>query len=148
MTRPLWEIANDLTRLRAEKRAAKSQTFKPGHVRSRSFKPEGEGQRQPRERDPGFLAFLRRQPCAAAHVGGCSGPIQAAHIRYSDVKAGSVNPGMGRKNHDRFATALCEAHHIHGQHRTNERAWWASIDRDAYETAAGLYAAYSAGEAE
>ena len=101
---------------------------------------DGFGQRQPRETDSGFLAYLRRQPCDARHMGGCNGPIQAAHIRYSDAARGSVNPGMGRKNHDRHATALCETHHIHGQHRTNERAWWASIGRDAYETAAAHFA--------
>ena len=98
-----------------------------------------------RERDTGFLAFLRRQPCEAASIGGCSGPIQAAHIRYSDAAAGSVNPGMGRKNHDRHANPLCEAHHLHDQHRMAERAFWNRLGKDAYETAARHYAAYQAG---
>jgi hypothetical protein len=56
-----------------------------------------------RMRDPGFLAYLRRQPCEARHLGGCEGPIHAAHIRYSDAAKGSVNPGMQRKNHDHHA---------------------------------------------
>jgi len=144
MTRPLWQIANDLTRLRAEKRAAKSQMFKPGHVRSRSFKPEGEGQRQPRERDPGYLAFLRRQPCAAAHVGGCSGPVQAAHIRYR-VAGIQNSAGMGVKNHDRYATGLCAGHHAQQHHVGDEARFWQSIGRNAYETAASLFAEYQSG---
>jgi len=141
--RTIAQIDAELARLKAEKRALKPViSLGPGFKRSRTFRPEGEGQRQPRETDSGFLAYLRRQPCDARHMGGCSGPIQAAHIRFSDVAKGSVNPGMGRKNHDRNATALCEGHHIHGQHRTNERAWWAAIGRDTYDTAAAHFSAY------
>lgn len=99
------------------------------------------GQREPRERDPGFLAYLRRQPCEAAHLGGCSGPIQAAHIRYSDARHGQ-NPGAGRKNHDRRANPLCEGHHLRDQHAGAERAFWERLDKDAYERAAEHFAAY------
>lgn len=141
MTRPLWEIANDLTRLRAEKKAARVQTFAPGFKRERSFKPEGDGQRQPRERDPGYLAFLRRQPCAARHVGGCSGPIQAAHIRYR-VAGIQNSAGMGVKNHDRHANPLCAGHHALQHHVGDEARFWQSIGRDAYATAAAHFAAY------
>jgi hypothetical protein len=101
-----------------------------------------EGQRQPRERDPGFLAYLRRQPCEARHLGGCDGPIEAAHIRYSDASRGSVNPGMQRKNHDRHANPLCRFHHHHDQHQKAERSFWQALGKDAYDTAAGHYAAY------
>lgn len=95
-----------------------------------------------RERDPGFLAYLRRQPCEARHMGDCAGPIHAAHVRYSDASKGSVNPGMGRKNHDRHANPLCEHHHLHDQHKRNERAFWQSLGKDAYDTAARHYATY------
>lgn len=124
-------IVNEAKRIQREERKAATRA-----------RPKSPKATRGRETDGGFLAYLRRQPCDARHMGGCSGPIQAAHIRYSDVAAGSVNPGMGRKNHDRHATALCEGHHIHGQHRTNERAWWQSIGRDAYATAAAHFAAY------
>lgn len=103
-------------------------------------------QRQPRERDPGFLAFLRRQPCIAGLiVGGCEGPIHAAHIRYTRHGQGR-NPGMGSKNHDRHATGLCEHHHLHDQHQRSEVAFWADLGVDAYDLAAALYAAYLAGD--
>lgn len=95
-----------------------------------------------RERDPGFLAFLRRQPCAVRHMGGCSGPIQAAHIRYSDAAKGSINPGLQRRNHDRLCNPLCEGHHIHDQHRRNERSFWEAAGIDPYDNAARLYAEY------
>ncbi|MGH6977803.1 MAG: hypothetical protein ACRED4_00685 [Brevundimonas sp.] len=143
MGRPLWQINAELAALKAERKAARRTTFKPGHVRSRSFRPEGPGQRQPRITDPGFLAFLRRQPCRAAHLGGCDGPIEAAHIRYSDAAKGAVNPGMQRKNHDRHANPLCRFHHQHDQHRKNERNWWAmEVGVDAYDSAAGYFAQY------
>lgn len=95
-----------------------------------------------RERDPGFLAYLRRQPCEAAHLGGCEGPIEAAHVRYSDAAKGVMNPGMGRKNHDRHANPLCRFHHQHDQHKRRERDFWASLGKDAYETAAAHFANY------
>jgi hypothetical protein len=97
--------------------------------------------REERERDPGFLAYLRRQPCEAAHLGGCSGPIEAAHIRFSDGP-GRRNPGAGRKNHDRHANPLCRHHHQHDQHCRAERAFWAALGKDAYERAAAHFAAY------
>lgn len=101
------------------------------------------GQRQPREHDPGYLAFVRRQLCAVAHLGGCEGPIEAAHIRYSDAKAGSRNPGMQAKNHDRFANPLCRHHHNHDQHKRKEPAFWSAAGINAYANAAELFAAYS-----
>jgi hypothetical protein len=101
-----------------------------------------EGQRQPRETDPGFLAYLRRQPCEAAHLGGCSGPIHAAHIRYADAARGAREPGMQRKNHDRFANPLCEHHHLYDQHQRSERAFWESLGKDAYERAEAHFSSY------
>lgn len=95
-----------------------------------------------RERDVGFMAYIRRQPCEARHLGGCSGGIEAAHVRYSDASKGAVNPGMQRKNHDRHCNPLCHFHHQHDQHKRQERAFWAALGKDAYDTAAGHYAAY------
>ena len=78
MSRSLFQINADLTRLREEKRALKRKHYTPGHIRSRSFRPEGPGQRQPRERDNRHLAFIRRLPCAACRI---AGPCDAAHLR-------------------------------------------------------------------
>lgn len=139
--RPLWQIQNDLQRLKEEARAAKpGRMFSPGFKRSRTFKPEGQGQRQPRERDNGFLAYLRRQPCEARALGGCSGPIDPAHIRFNDGPD-RQNPGGARKNHDRHCNPLCRAHHDQ-QHSGSERAFWSLIGKDAYATAAAHFARY------
>jgi len=135
--RALTKPAKDAAR-QARKVARKDRTKRIG-------KP-AEGQRQERETDPGFLAYLRRQPCEAAHLGGCAGPIQSAHIRYADAARGAREPGMQRKNHDRHANPLCEAHHIHDQHRRRERDFWSSLGKDAYDTAAGHFAAYRGGK--
>lgn len=94
-----------------------------------------------RERDNGFLAYLRRQPCEARSLGGCTGPIDPAHIRFNDGPE-RQNPGGARKNHDRHANPLCRGHHDQ-QHSMNERAFWSLLGKDAYETAAAHYAAYS-----
>jgi hypothetical protein len=102
--------------------------------------------RQPRERDPGFLAFLRRLPCVAGMVeGGCSGPVEAAHLRFSDASVGRVNPGMGRKPSDKWATSLCRGHHQHDQHMKAERAFWERLGIDPNALSQALYAAYREG---
>lgn len=103
---------------------------------------EAENRRDVRETEPAFLAYLRRQPCAARRLGGCDGPIEAAHIRYSDASKGVRNPGMGRKNHDRHANPLCRFHHQSDQHKRRERDFWGRLGVDAYESAAAHYAAY------
>lgn len=97
-----------------------------------------------RERDNGFLAYLRRQPCEARTLGGCSGPIDPAHIRFNDGP-NRQNPGGARKNHDRHCNPLCRHHHD-VQHSGSERQFWERLGKDAYATAAAHYAAYQAGD--
>lgn len=106
-----------------------------------------DGQRQPRERDAGYLAFLRRLPCIAGVMGrtDCEGAVQAAHVRFSAHGKGR-NPGLGSKNHDRHANPLCAFHHLQDQHTRSEIAFWSDIGVDAYDLSAALYAAYQAGE--
>jgi hypothetical protein len=112
-------------------------------ARPRQVKPTAANQRQPRERDNGYLAWLRRLPCIAGMVdGGCSGPIQAAHLRFSDASRGRINPGLQSKPSDRWATALCEGHHLHGQHLTAEKLWWERLGVDPGDLAEALYAAF------
>ncbi|GEM_PF-1165616 len=104
------------------------------------------GKRQPREKDNAFRAFIRRQPCAAEHLGGCEGPIEAAHVRYSSAAHGVMNPGLQNKNHDRHCNPLCRFHHQGDQHQRRERDFWAAVGVDAYDNAARFYAAFLAGE--
>ena len=124
---------------------AKAALIKREQARARKSKLKAEKKgrgtlNRGRDRDNGFLAYLRRQPCEAASLGGCSGPIDPAHIRYNDGP-GRLNPGGARKNHDRHCNPLCRAHHDE-QHSMAERYFWDRLGKDAYETAAAHYAAY------
>ena len=130
--RAILNEANRIKRSLSRERRRNVLSSRPHEKRSRG-----------RERDTGFLAFLRRQPCEARHMGGCCGPIEAAHIRFNDGPD-RQNPGAGRKNHDRHANALC-AHHHREQHTMNERRWWQSIGKDPYDIAALRYAQYKGG---
>lgn len=106
--------------------------------RPKPVMPTAAGQRAPRIVDKAFLAFVRTQPCAVGPV-GCSGPVEAAHIRYG--APGAPNPGLQRKSNDRRCVPLCTGHHRLGpgaQHSMNERAFWASHGKDPDVIAAGL----------
>lgn len=96
--------------------------------------PSAQGQRQPRVRDNGYLAWVRRLPCAAG-ADGCEGPVEAAHIRFSSALSGRRNPGLQCKPSDRHVMPLCVAHHRGGplsQHSMNEVRFWSlhNIDPD------------------
>ena len=103
-------------------------------------------QREPRIHDNGFLAFLRRQPCAIAGRGGhiCDGPIQAAHLRAH--APGELPTGLQRKPNDQRCNPLClEAHRE--QHDHKELAWWAIHGVNPFGNAAQLYAQYQGNSA-
>ena len=103
-------------------------------------KPGGKATRG-QERDNGFRQYIRRQPCEAAHKGGCAGPVQHAHVSYQ--QHGIPNSfGRGVKNHDRHANPLCAEHHRIQGNVMGEKPFWAWLGKDAYETAAAHYAAY------
>jgi hypothetical protein len=104
-----------------------------------------EGQRAKRERDPSFLAYLRRQPCCVGPIlrDGCEGPTDPAHLRFTDRSVGRTNPGMGRKSDDRWCLPACRKHH-EAQHRYgNEAKWWAEVVKaDPNALAQTFYATY------
>ena len=112
------------------------------------FRPVGFGQRQPRVKDPDYLAFIRRQPCC---VCGRPGPSHAAHVRAGYPEAGWRSTGMGEKPDDRRALPLCASDHLNGptaQHRTNEREWWTRRGMHPPELVArfcGLFETYPRG---
>lgn len=136
MTRPLWEIANQMAALRAEKRAALgSRTFAPGK-KGRSWKPEGQGQRQPRVHDAAHLAYIRRLPCVACRA---PAPNDAAHVRFGDAARGKINAGMQRKPDDRWTLPSCRADHER-QHGMNERAYYEGLGVDALALCEALHA--------
>lgn len=129
------KVRADKARLRKERKAAAIAHIK---AVTSSTAP---GKRQPRERNNAFLAFVRRHPCAVCG----SSPVDAAHTRFGNPAVGRLNPGMGAKPSDRFATPLCRTHHEAQHAHGNERAWWASVGIDPDALSASLYAAFLAG---
>lgn len=86
-----------------------------------------------RVKDNVFLAWIRRQPCAVGPV-GCSGPIEAAHVR--SHRPGGRPTGMGRKPDDLGnVNPLCHGHHAAQHDAGDERRWWASHGKDPHVVA-------------
>lgn len=103
--------------------------------------PTAAGQRKPRIHDKKYLAWIRRLPCAGKRQGPCYGPIEAAHLRYSDADRRRINPGLQRKPSDRLTTPLCRTHHAL-QHGGAERVFWEIVGIDPGELCAALGVAY------
>lgn len=84
-----------------------------------SSKPRKRNSPRIAEKDaPGFLQYIRGRQCLFCGAGGCSGPIQAAHLDFAGGK------GMGTKVADRFTVPMCAAHHA------QQHAWgWGTFRR-------------------
>lgn len=100
-------------------------------------KPGGKASRG-RERDNGYLAFLRRQPCACC---GHPAPSDAAHIRMGSPALGKLPTGMQVKPSDKYAVPLNRACHM-TQHTMSEARFWSERRLDPFDIAARLYAQY------
>ena len=55
-----------------------------------------------RERDFDYMGWVKTQPCAARHLGPCSGGIEADH---------AGRRGLGQKAGDDTCVAMCATHH-------------------------------------
>lgn len=116
------DLARELAARRKERRAP-AKAARPVSVKAD----------RGRVREPLYLAFIRRQPCAARRLGNCSGPVEAAHVRYSDATTGRRNPGLQVKPSDEFTLPLCASHHRmapNSQHSMNERAFWSMVGEE------------------
>ena len=89
-----------------------------------------------RERNEAHLAYIRKLPSV---VSGKRFNIEACHIRYSDAGTHKLNPGVGRKPHDRYTVPLCADEH-RTQHGMNERAFWEMHKINPVSIAAQLWA--------
>ncbi|MDB6036047.1 MAG: hypothetical protein JWM16_6385 [Verrucomicrobiales bacterium] len=95
-------------------------------------------QRQPRQEDPAFLAYVRTLPCL---VCARPGPNDPAHIRSAAPLYGKRYTGKGEKPDDKWVLPLCRPHH-NAQHRESELGWWAGMGiPDPFAVAEALYAA-------
>lgn len=100
-----------------------------------------------RVREPLYLAFIRRQPCAIHGLVGhvCEGRVEAAHVRYASAAHGKPITGLQIKPDDRFAVPLCRAAHREGkgaQHSRGERLWWEARGLDPLKIAGTHYQQY------
>lgn len=106
----------------------------------RKARPKSPKADRGRERDNGYLAFLRRQPCACC---GHPAPSDAAHIRMASLERGKLPTGMQVKPSDRFAVPLNRACHS-VQHSMSEARFWSERGLDPFAIADRLYADYQA----
>ena len=94
-------------------------------------------QRQPREEEPAYLAYIRTLPCLICRRPGPSDP---AHLRTGARQYDKPHTGIGEKPSDQWVLPLCRTHHD-DQHRGNELAWWARQGiPDPFAVAMRLYA--------
>jgi len=84
-------------------------------------------QRDPRQRDENYLAWLRTLPCCICQDNTST---EAAHLRLGQVNV-KREAGMGEKPSDRWALPLCHRHHVE-QHAMNESAFWLSYGLDPF----------------
>lgn len=117
---------------------ARRRHVKEARQKAKAARPVSPKSSRGRERNNAYLAWLRRQPCVARHMGGCVGPIEAAHIRSPSLRHDKPLTGLGVKPDDRWCVGACNAHHRQ-QHSMNEMAWWRSIGLDPFTTAEGLF---------
>ena len=97
-------------------------------------------QRQPRERAPDHLAFIRRLPCVVCFT---RRDIHAAHIRAAAIQYGKGLTGKGEKPDDRWSFPLCAEHHVFGpdaQHKMGEIKWFQLRSINPFVTALALWA--------
>lgn len=115
-------------RREANKRATKENNArKPAEKRNRG-----------RERNNGYLAFLRRQPCVVCKSPAPSDP---AHIRMGCRERGKTPTGMQVKPSDQYATSLCRTCHT-VQHSMGEARFWSERGIDPFDAADRLFAEY------
>lgn len=96
-------------------------------------------QRQPRIRNPKFLAFVRTQRCGAC---GAPPPSQATHIRMASLEYGKRSTGVGEKSSDQWSVPLCQGCHLDkpsAQHRVGEQEFWSRSGLNPFAIAMGLY---------
>lgn len=90
--------------------------------------------RHPRKKLDAHLAWIRTLPSL---VRG-EGPVQAAHVRYAEIRYGKRLTGMGEKPDDCWTVPLAaEVHRI--QHTGSEREFWAKHGIDPLLIAALLW---------
>ena len=99
-------------------------------------------QRNPRVREPKYLAWLRLQGCAC----GCKSPppSDAAHLRSASLKHHKEITGLGTKPSDQWALPLRHDHHMAQHAFGDEILWWGMHGIRPHELALRYYCRYIA----
>ena len=99
-------------------------------------------QKEPKPiRSKAHLDFIRNLPCLLCPPGQQYYSTEAAHVNYSDHKAGKFN-ARGIKAGDNWTVPLCSECHRgrNGQHNHGERKFWSDRGIDPLEVSARLWA--------
>jgi hypothetical protein len=100
-------------------------------------------QRQPPIREPAYLAWLRKRPCAC----GCGKPppSDAAHLRSGSIAYGKEYPGLGAKPSDMWAMPLNRSCHMRQHAYGDELGFWSAHGMsDPFGRSMRYYAEYQA----
>lgn len=92
--------------------------------------------KRPRQKIEAHLAFIRTLPCLITG----KRPVEAAHIRYADMRYGKRDTGMAEKPSDQWVVPLAPEIHA-DQHKHNEQAWWTAKGIDPCVVAMALWRA-------
>ena len=152
----MTDLRQRLSELDKERRAVKRKlnAGKPRRVIQQRAEPVAKGQREPRERDEGYLAWLRQLPCIACYVAfgllHYRVPNEAAHQKLAIASRGWKEGGGGKRTHDRRCVPLCPYHHQHAFDACDkgQRKFWQRMFGDEAAVAdlcADLYAAFKGG---
>ena len=136
-----------IAEVRRIERSARERSKK---ARPARVAPTASGQRRPRERDLGYLAWLHEGlPCIACLIEGeprrtpgatATNPIEAAHQMHTDLKG----PALGKRPSDAASCPLCAWHHRLAPDACDpaQRKFWDRLDVNVGGFCRALYSAY------
>jgi hypothetical protein len=105
-------------------------------------------QRQPRVRNPDYLAWIAKGWCVACYVqnGRLNPEVHVAHVRMPSAAHDKRETGKAEKPDDRWTLPLCPGHHLDApgaQHRVGERVFWSCLDVDPLDLCLALQEAHA-----
>ncbi len=111
------------------------------------------GARDPRQRDPEYLGWVSRLPCAACMVKGkFKSGVHVAHLRTGSPEHEKRPTGMAEKPSDVWVLPLCPPHHVGDtrqtkltQHAMGGLDFWRAVGINPFDLCLALRAAYENG---
>ncbi len=111
-------------------------------------------QRDPRERDPAYMGWVAKLPCAACMAfGKVTWGVHVAHLRTGSLEHGKRETGLAEKPGDRWTTPLCPPHHTGdkravavSQHSMGELHFWAMVGINPFKLCEALSDAFDSGD--